>query len=293
MSHRLLVLLFLFALQSSPISGIGIFRRNIDQNSTLIYVYENVGVPFDQAVKWCNGLGGHLPTIHSNDDVNFLVNNVMGGKNSYGKNGMCITWLNMKRFGHKDCRWLDGSLWDFRMTWWDDHEECFDCGTPCCAAALDAWDVPKYPRYKKAASWQCDGIANQACVIQASPQTITSTLYAIANKVKGKELTPQEFRWFLMEVDPVSHSAYSVLESQMSDVDHQFKFLKELSVASSNELRKEMEKLKVHLQQDINEVRDSLKRLREGLSRIGNDPYLLTKSPTKMVDGKTIENEIQ
>lgn len=199
-----------FWLESSK--SLRIFRRHINQREIHIYLYNRVSINFVDTQSWCSRLGGKLPTIHSREDLNFLVDTIMVPDSQ--ANGHITAWLGMKR-NNNTCEWTDGTVVDYPLPW--KNETCNACRRNCCATEIinERW-------YKKVHNWSCTrNHGRQICVIKTTPDDVTSSLRSIANFHMGRKLTPSEFRQFLIETDPTNHLSYAVMETQVEEINQQ------------------------------------------------------------------------
>lgn len=95
--------------------GRSVYILNSDRNAT-----------FQETAEWCEPNGGHLPSITSEEDLEFLRNITS-----------TPTWLNMKRDNETNCQWLDKVTSNFSLPWMNEtscQNETYDyCDSSCCA----------------------------------------------------------------------------------------------------------------------------------------------------------------
>lgn len=159
------VVLTVVSFLATPIScEYQVFLRDKEENRTWIYVYD-YGNPnvFNYTISWCNSLGGSLPTIHSQQDLDFL-GDVVIVKNSEG--GDKTTWLNMKRMEGNSCKWLDNSPYDFRPTWYRpcDYTDSGGCDNSSCCGVI-MWNDHDH---KRISPLDCNHSSRKVCIIKTS-----------------------------------------------------------------------------------------------------------------------------
>lgn len=71
---------------------------------------------FNYAAKLCRDLGGSLPFIHSQEDLDFLTDTVIG-KDSPGDT---TTWIGLNMTNHSCSEYLDGSPVNYDFSYYDD-----------------------------------------------------------------------------------------------------------------------------------------------------------------------------
>ena len=91
------------------------------------YVLGENSMTFDGAISWCNSMGGQLPYIHTQEDMDFFLNQATDP--SYH------TWIGLKR-RHGSClRYLDGSLVDYNFRY-ATGRTCSWCSSDNCALLI-------------------------------------------------------------------------------------------------------------------------------------------------------------
>lgn len=149
-----------------------LFLRDLGQNKTWIYVYDFANPePFNQTISWCISLGGSLPTLHSQEDLDFLGDTVIA-KDSEGGNKM--TWLNMKLMPDNTCKWLDKSPYDFSPRW---YRTCAGgCDNSCCGVIM--WnDVD----HKQISPRDCSQFSRKVCIIKISDDRVPDKVGELFN----------------------------------------------------------------------------------------------------------------
>ena len=123
-----------FASEASYEDHCTIIHRTSDGlNETYIFDNQIAANPFNQSVKWCEKLGGKMPIIHSDDDMDFLhlvLKHVKLAR--YG------VWIGAKPVSNtSNCpnQWLDGTNVTYKFDFDDDG--CLACERrDCCAVYL-------------------------------------------------------------------------------------------------------------------------------------------------------------
>lgn len=119
------------------------YPSGVNEGSKIFYAVNKTASTFDDTLSWCLSLGGQLPTVHNQGDVDFLaaIDSKAGGLG---------IWLNMK-MGRPECdmkmtsnwtlTWLDGSPSNFTSnmkfdSWNDDCQNGCGFSVNCCALEL-------------------------------------------------------------------------------------------------------------------------------------------------------------
>jgi hypothetical protein len=129
---------------------------------TSVYIFDNdTTATFEETVKWCEKLGGHPPSITSQEDLDFLANITS-----------LPTWLNMKRDSETNCTWLDNSSTNFSLPWAVDScdNSTFDyCDSSCCGLVGQA-------NFTNVTMESCSANYSAICVAQSDTE-VTATYY--------------------------------------------------------------------------------------------------------------------
>ena len=96
---RLLFLLYLF----SPFECEHVSKFYNGFNYT--YAGDQVG-DYRQSLDWCTRMGGQLPAVHSQADIDFLADDLVGEQDHFDS-----MWLGARRF-HDSWKWNDNSPFD-------------------------------------------------------------------------------------------------------------------------------------------------------------------------------------
>lgn len=163
---------FLTILLIHQIQGERVYTRS----NGWTYIIDDNGYKFEEAVSWCSFMGGHLPSIHTKDDMDFF-SKVVVQKNSPGKSSN--TWMGVKRDGEQFQSFLDGSNREYFGVSILYNYEC-NQHHKCCALVMSN----KKDSFKKVSMQPCDSKARAVCVLSntASIETIR----------KGNEVLLQE-----------------------------------------------------------------------------------------------------
>ena len=92
-------------------------QRITVNNQTWTYVYRGDNLSsFTDTVTWCESLGGKLPSIHSQEDIDWIAKAV--GRKSIMPG---MVWLGMRRkLVNGRCQldeWMDGTPYDYQLSW--------------------------------------------------------------------------------------------------------------------------------------------------------------------------------
>lgn len=138
-----------------------------------MYIFDNdTTATFEETVKWCEKLGGHLPSITSQEDLDFLVNITS-----------LPTWLNMKRDNETNCTWLDNSPTNFSLPWAVDScdNSTFDyCDSSCCGLVGQA-------NFTNVTMESCSVSYSAICVAQSDTE-VTAQWYYLDKKASFLKL---------------------------------------------------------------------------------------------------------
>ena len=91
------------------------------------YVLGENSMTFDGTISWCNSMGGELPYIHTQEDMDFFLNQATDA--SYW------TWIGLKRANGSCLRYLDGSLVDYNFKY-STGRTCSVCTSDNCALLI-------------------------------------------------------------------------------------------------------------------------------------------------------------
>ena len=115
---------------------------------------------FNRSVKWCEKLGGQMPIIHSDDDMDFLYAVLQHVKLS--QSGV---WIGVKSVSEKfSCpnQWLDGTSITYKFDFGGDG--CLSCKWyDCCAVYLSMGSQSS--NSKQASFTDCNFSKHRICVI--------------------------------------------------------------------------------------------------------------------------------
>lgn len=157
------------------------------------YITANRVYSFNDAVCWCQGLGGHLPFIHSQDDLDFLVRTILDKKSSRGD----TTWIGLDTEG--DCStYLNGSPVDYAFQF-ANRSNCKTSLNLCWATQCGLKLFSNKNKYKEVAF---GSIASRSvCIIEES--IISDYLQTQRPRLKAE---------IILEMDNASHTWTQVLQ---------------------------------------------------------------------------------
>ena len=89
------------------------------------YVVHDFNMNLDASISWCRVLGGELPFIHNQEDMDFLTDEVISSEYTGW-------WIGLKRNSGSCKHYLDGSLLDYNFTY-HDGKTCSSCSSDNCA----------------------------------------------------------------------------------------------------------------------------------------------------------------
>ena len=116
------------------------------------YVVSDENINFNATINWCRELGGELPYIHTQADVDFLADQVI---NSH----YIGWWIGLKRMNHSCSNYLDGSIVDYNFIY-HNNKICSTCTSDNCALML----LSTYP--KMVAFTNSSDVRKAICVIK-------------------------------------------------------------------------------------------------------------------------------
>ena len=104
-------------------------------NKRFVYDYENSVLGkearYDEARDWCNRMGGTLPSVHSREELDFLINHAKVSAFNY----LTYVWLGARIDPSiRDWVWDDGSSWNYSA--FDEGDRCI---TNASLAAADEY----------------------------------------------------------------------------------------------------------------------------------------------------------
>lgn len=124
----LVILTILLAVSSAE-------RTIVRPNGWTYKIDDTSEMSFDQALGWCTSLGGNLASIHSDDDLNFLVDSVLQYHN--------IAWIGSRKVNGNCETYTDGTPVDYKFVYTGN--TCLTCGPPsyCCLVVYHGEEGPK------------------------------------------------------------------------------------------------------------------------------------------------------
>lgn len=179
--------LFLIPLWILLTTGEKIYVRKVE-DQLAVYVYDDVKLgTFNESIKWCQDLGGQLPTVHSLEDLNFLADTVIQ-KNSHHDGNIYKTWLYMTRSG-EHCKWVDGSPDYTEFKWF---KKCLDddkCHGRCCAIVMsnkenqNPDDDEDEDLHKKVSPDLCNNQARKVCIVRTQIEDFGKKMFVIQERL--------------------------------------------------------------------------------------------------------------
>ena len=155
-----------------------IFLRSVGGiNQT--YIVHDAGYTYHESKEWCDSLGGHLPIIHSQEDLDFLTLKVIG-KDSKGFTG--YTWTGLTPVStSSQCPsvWLDGSHVTSPLNSYIGYG-CSNCSPGCCAMSVSSSGLLYH--FQTMFFLPCSHLHRKVCVIPGDYMTELT-------KVKNRKLT--------------------------------------------------------------------------------------------------------
>ena len=129
MRKLLVVLLFLYLFAE----GLSVeeYYRFVD-HAKFRYVIDDPVYSFDKALSWCREMGGDLPAIHDDEDLDFLADAVYDTLEDKNQTKLNYVWIGVKANNGECSHYTDGSDVDFNFTYIG-----FDCSLcPNCAMLM-------------------------------------------------------------------------------------------------------------------------------------------------------------
>ena len=156
------IVLWLFVLQDSKASISNYPWRAVLRSYDKIETYlidDHASFSFNETLDWCLRLGGKLPMPSSEQDSNFLMNNVII-KDSPG--GSMKSWMGRKPSHQSSCssQWLDNRPVDYRFQEYFS-ENCSTCQDKDCCA-MYVWNDSDH---EKVGFMECSQSARKVCIV--------------------------------------------------------------------------------------------------------------------------------
>ena len=231
----ILVLCLLFVLLEESSSNREYFRE-VGQDRWKYVLGKNYKT-FDATLSWCNSMGGQLPYIHTEEDMNFL--HQVTDAYYY-----IDVWIGVKKTYGSCRRYLDGSIVDYNFKYWSTGWMCSWCTSDDCALVIQFNGNQRYA-YFQVTSYN---YIRPVCIIQVknffekTPQNInTSMVSEMINerqnefmKTISKRIEEQEKIWskvssreqiFLNSMtrnEKHTNNISSVFQTQMSQLNANF-----------------------------------------------------------------------
>jgi hypothetical protein len=164
----------------------------INGNGVLFYYNGATGFNFETSRRLCHQMGGHLPSIHGTDDLNFLKEFTDSG-----------IWLGSKRQANGSYTWDDGTRFGFQP-WYRNEPNCHP--DACCAMFL-------VKKYRRIAAQTCEQTnMHVVCQINSSSSlndSVKKNMTAMRNELTSlsNEMTVMEKR-----IQELNESSFNLIE---------------------------------------------------------------------------------
>lgn len=153
-------LLFPFHFCNSTEHDTKIYYRSLYGGETTYIINPGAHATFNESKEWCDSLGGTLPIIKTQADLDFLTETVIQ-QGSPGKGS--ATWMGLTPTSHSElCSpWLDGSAMTFRLEFFG-KQSCANCQSrSCCALSV----FSHVPEFKKMFYYDCHHRMRKVCIL--------------------------------------------------------------------------------------------------------------------------------
>ena len=210
-----------------------IIVRQTQINGRIKTYYKVTGMAYDfnSARDLCHGLGGQLPIILTQDELDFLADTVIV-KDDAAMVGSKMTWMGLKKENGHCFDWLDGTRVNMSFTY---YSRCESCTTSCCAMYM--WNDGDH---KKMGFRNCKEVAKAVCVLGEENLALLSKLYGELND-SLKDLSQKTEKSFdqvklhVSELESLAMKEHSESKKILDETRHQ---LKDLSHKTENNLDK-------------------------------------------------------
>ena len=148
--------MFILVLTSVCKSDVVIKHRQTYKGMKTYYKLTGMTYDFNSAIDWCQSLGGQLPIVLTQDELDFLADEVIV-RNDGAMTDSKTTWMGLKKEKGHCFNWLDGTRVNMSFSY---YSRCESCTASCCA--MYVWnDVD----HKKMSFTDCSRKAKVVCVI--------------------------------------------------------------------------------------------------------------------------------
>ena len=216
-------------------------RQMNDPGFTLLtYIEHNDLLSFPQTQTWCNSLGGHLPFIQSQEDMDFLADKVI--QKDVGHE---LTWLGMTLKQAPKCDfWLDGSRRSFTFEWYGSCSQDQHCHSSTeCALIIRSKDTD----HKKVCMFDYSEVARAVCVVERTLKHDVDALMKTVDDFKKQLETTQQY---LLSLDEMFQNTQKDFQEQKNSIKQLQKNAKDTvakmdsMTKASSEMNDEITKLK-------------------------------------------------
>ena len=184
-------------------------RQINDSGITFVTYIENDDLlNFPQTQAWCSALGGHLPFIQSQDDMDFLADKVI--QKNFGHD---LTWLGMTIKQAPECNsWLDGSRLLFDFQWYGSCKNDNHCHSSTeCALIIRSKDGD----HKKVCMFDYSEMARAVCVVEKTLKHDVDALMQTVDDLKKELETTQQH---LVSLDKMCQNTQKNFEGQQNSI---------------------------------------------------------------------------
>ena len=168
--------MFILVLTSVCRSEIIIKYRQTYKGVKTYYKLTGMTYDFNSAINWCHGLGGQLPIVLTQDELDFLADEVIV-RNDGAMTDSKTTWMGLKKEKGHCFNWLDGTRVNMFFNYLT---RCELCTAPCCAMYM--WNDRNH---KKMGFRDCNLLAKAVCVFDEE-KTVLPKDYASLTKLYGE-----------------------------------------------------------------------------------------------------------
>ena len=216
-------------------------RQINDSGITFVTYIENDDLlNFPQTQAWCSALGGHLPFIQSQDDMDFLADKVI--QKNFGHD---LTWLGMTIKQAPECNsWLDGSRLLFDFQWYGSCKNDNHCHSSTeCALIIRSKDGD----HKKVCMFDYSEMARAVCVVEKTLKHDVDALMKTVDDFKKQLETTQQY---LLSLDEMFQNTQKDFQEQKNSIKQLQKNAKDTvakmdsMTKASSEMNDEITKLK-------------------------------------------------
>lgn len=177
------------------------FLRNL--KGELFFFDDNRLMTLPESETFCKSLSGHLPSIHSHEDAEFLRNLISSEQN---------IWLAGERVSESppSYKWTDGTPFDY-APWKSASPNCY---TGCCGIALCIVHDVVYNETLLDCS--CDKKYHTVCKITMSPGSLSQRINSLTLKI---QILDREMQSFIALTDQASRNITEEIKKMQEEDD--------------------------------------------------------------------------